>query len=885
MGLVNVWIFHFTLEQGCTKSFCLSDYVLQKQTKAASSDTPPGETSPKTSGATTPTKLNQKNTDELEENTPRNSNVKKSIAISPSALLSPSSWFKKSSEVSSQKLDQTKSPKSIDETDPRSLSKPPRVHRSKSRSDRNVLSPPSSSLFTTFTNLSSRHIKRTSNDDDLPPSPPTMTDASTASSLLWEDNTLISVSDEDAVAFRMFENNKMRSGDISPDEPLTSKNLTDKHADEGGHYEDHGFGGGRYYCDRHGNLRVRDFDGFDNVVLSVTIYATTSCQTHLQDTDPSFPVRQPTSGEVIVIELLSTKNPPDLNSSSVLQKGKQRKLSSSSSSQTNPPPPPSKESDSSTVSSSNSQHQSQIDEEDDDASSSHTRIIARRVFRWPSSIMSLDSKNENNSTMFEGKLYSNARGCPSLVSMGRTNICHEKRVTQKQSTANHESKRHCSLEKGHDVLTSRTNQEDRTDDALEAIRSLNFLFGESDPKTIHSPSKLEKTGVNVISNSDRPVTKKKIIQPLHLCFITNDGQVLFFHAMRVFLSRATNRPDRNVTHGFATFLFGNELLNKVCGDVLPLSQPDATVKLSQVSSVRNILDDSDWKTIVSCKNSSEVNEQSLVECEEQEKLNVWSFLADFDASIDPSSLRYRTLHHSNVITGTCTTSNTDNAFLAVCGKGLHRARHECYTLGGFVTFISLRHCNEAKTIYVPFAVESIQPVFWNGSHHIVLLGKEGTVKSMGSKSSQSVKVFNQMPIAVAIRVDSKERKQDTSLFLGRFQPIPINLPSISELVGSFSSDNFSEEHSMLATRDTIVHKAISISAIPSSPPGIILAVYSKMPQAPLLVIANCSLTNIQNGVLSTAISPGQRLCLHSVLTDSESDNCQDIWCTSGQVRA
>ena len=721
-----------------------------------------------------------------------------------------------------------------------------------------------------------------------------MTDASTASSLLWEDNTLISVSEEDAVAFRMYESSKMRSDHdaAAPDEPLATNASAGKHnIDENDHYEDHSFGGGRYYCDRHGNLRARDFDGFDNVVLSVTIYATTSsCKSHQQETDATFPVRQPTSGEVIVMELLSTKNPPNLDSSSALQPGKQRKLSSSSSSQTNPPPPPSKESDSSTVSStSNSQHQLQMNEEEEDASSSHTRIIARRVLRWPSSIVSLNSKSANHPTMFEGKLYSNVRGCPSLVSLGRTNMCEERRVTQTQFTKRRSSSDHLKKEE-QKRSSSMTIQEYRADDALEAIRCLNFLFGESDMNSVKSSSKRDKSDVNVISTNDRPVTKQKITQPLRLCFITNDGQVLFFHAMRVFLSRTTNRPDRNVSNSFAAFLFGNELLNKVYGDVVPLSHPDATIKLSQVASGRELFDDCDWNTVVSRESSSEGNAHSVTECEEQEQLNVWARLTDFDASIDPSSLKYRTFHDSNVITCTCTTSNTDNAFLVVCGKGLHRAssqgnNHERYKLGGFVTFISLRHCNEAKTIYVPFAIESIQPVFWNRSHYVVLLGEKATVKSMSAKRGESVNVCNRRPFAVAIRVDSIKQTQDARVFPRRFQPICISLPSISELLGPLSRNFFPGDHTMPATPDAILHQAISVSAIPSSPPGIVLAVYSTLIETPSLAIINCSLGPFQNGALSTVISPGQRLCLDSAFSDSNSCLCQDIWCTGGQVRA
>jgi hypothetical protein len=356
------------------------------------------------SGSRTPPKHNNQ---ELEENTPRNSNVKKSPAISSSALLSPSTWFKKSALGDQSEAKPHKSKTST--TDPRA--KPPRFQQDKHANDQNILSPPSSNIFTTFSNVPSRHMKYSlaNNDEDQPPSPPPMTDASTASSLLWEDNTLTSVSEEDAVAFRMYENSKLRkssAADGATIEPLTPKHL-DENLEDTGDYNK----GDRFYCDRHGNLRSRDFDGFDNVILSVTIYATASCNANTKTSSHSTNKQShgyPTAGEVIVMELLSTKNPPNLDDSMAIRHGKQRKVSSSSSSQTNPPPPP-VESDSSAVSStSNSQQQLQVYDEENEVSSNHTRIIAQRVLRWPSSIISLDSTKRNPSTIYNGHVYSNS---------------------------------------------------------------------------------------------------------------------------------------------------------------------------------------------------------------------------------------------------------------------------------------------------------------------------------------------------------------------------------------------------------------------------------------------------------------------------------------------
>jgi len=43
-----------------------------------------------------------------------------------------------------------------------------------------------------------------------------------------------------------------------------------------------------------------------------------------------------------------------------------------------------------------------------------------------------------------------------------------------------------------------------------------------------------------------------------------------------------------------------------------------------------------------------------------------------------------------------------------------------------VTFVSLRHCSESRTIYLPFSPQSAHPVYWDGMHFVILLGEEGT---------------------------------------------------------------------------------------------------------------------------------------------------------------
>ena len=382
------------------------------------------------------------------------------------------------------------------------------------------------------------------------------------------------------MAFRMYESSKLRrKGDAAPSK---LKNHVEGHAassrqaqqlqDDNEQHEN--FAGGRYYCDRHGQWRMRDFDGFDNVVLSVTVYATSSDELNTKKADSTIQISRPTSGNVVVMELLSTKDPPDLDSHDI-RAGKVKKISSSSSSHTNPPPPPAPpaskcgssggESDSSAVSStSNTPQQQQLEDDEDDTLSNHTRVLARRVLRWPSSLRSLDLSNQSRPTMYNHKLYSNCHGCPSHVSLGRTTVWEERSPKETQQSVDVKPKTGLQTLANSNVAkesleqeiftTSRCsfNQEDRAADALEAIRSLDFLFGagnsaQTSSKTKPSSAKSKKADETPAHNDSNNTGKRmKMTRPLCLCFITNDGSVHFFHAMRVFLSRGSTSKRRTV---------------------------------------------------------------------------------------------------------------------------------------------------------------------------------------------------------------------------------------------------------------------------------------------------------------------------------------------------
>ena len=434
---------------------------------------------------------------------------------------------------------------------------------------------------------------------------------------------------------------------------------------------------------------------------------------------------------------------------------------------------------------------------------------------------------------------------------------------------------------------------------------------------------------------------------------------------------------------------------------MPLSSPRATMRLTQLAASNNIgkvesmgavdthvggsiNDPQSWKQYLqhdSISSSPDLLPTSLLEDElDVSKDNDWTILGNFDASIDPTSLHLRTIRQTNVLTGSCITSDTSNAYLAICGKGLRRITRgstrvggdhgsggtRTHVLGGFVTFVSLRHYAETRTVYVPFAPDNIQPIFWMGMHFVVLLGEEGSPYNHGSDESRrasmdedssdvrhwgssrtSVRMKSNFrrPYVMAVRVDCKRGEENSILppvdgqvhmfdmpslhsnkieqehdlleddetatskqvidenkskksiaYPTRFQTVSINLPSVNESLGLLSPVlTLGGEKSQLFEDSTIYSKALTVSSIPSSPPGIVLSFQCRS----ALVVVNHTLVPFQDNKDNSVVSPssGKSMSLssfvhrgHRLLVDAGLDDNlmpkksrKDVWCTGGQV--
>eukprot|EP00984_Skeletonema_dohrnii_P023217 scaffold12289_cov125-Skeletonema_dohrnii-CCMP3373.AAC.1 len=823
----------------------------------------------------------------------------KTARLSGKSLTAPSTWFSSTLGKSTP-------------------SRPPRGGGGSAKS-----SPTSFSTFGNFMTPPRKGTQRAeidnildNDDDDEVPSPPhnNSTDASTASSLLWEDRTLTSVSEEDAAAFRR--HGKKGKG--------TKKNdyLTIDASSP---------------VERKETLAKLDYDeidweeeGFENVVLLVTVFATTKEQSE----------RNLSTGDVVVMELMSTQDPPlptttdnnDINNASgevtttsrskqqqQQRRSSQLKVSASSSSSLTTPSPSSisqrsskggggsvsydSSSLSKTATTQHQQHQEYlpIHGEEVETPSNQSRLLSRRVLRWPTSVVSKISSHSNKSD-----------GCPAFVALGRTTVVEENSSNRRESSNKVKLNpktggRTLSLKNVSSQEARNVDEDDRIADAMDAVRSLNFLFGgersnpattseRTDAATAQRDAKAESLD-NVEPNDS--TTKKK--QPLSLCFVTNDGSAHFFHAIRLFLSHKTGSgsgksPEpETLSNSFASFVMGSELFTKLRQDVAPLSRPSATVKLSQVTGKKEEGENSSmWKDVVSSDSESrEERDDEHSEKKEDATKSNWANLTSFDASIDPATVSLRTLRRTNIVTGSCFTSDKNNCHLAVCGKGLRRSLvhgRKIHSLGGFVTFVSLRHHAESKTIYLPFAPCNIHPAYWCGKHFVIISGEGGTYG--GDQTDPS----GRHPCAVMVRVDSTQGGPDTlqSLDVKRFHPVPIKLSSMSDSLGLFSL-TLSQEQTDLCS------EIIGVSSIPSSPPGLLVSYQSLSAEeahVPATVVVNHTLDMSKNEAVDavftfgTTVRPGHRVLIDDnsdcetssddVTASNATQHRDTMWCTGGQ---
>ena len=203
---------------------------------------------------------------------------------------------------------------------------------------------------------------------------------------------------------------------------------------------------------------------------------------------------------------------------------------------------------------------------------------------------------------------------------------------------------------------------------------------------------------------------------LLLCCITNDGQVHMFSMLDLLVHRVEKysddssknlfqhfndkNGDQHFDFGFERFLFGSKIQAKLQEDLFPLSRPKVSISLSIFSRIIQ----------------NEEDEISNPEKEDQVKQNLMS-LSLLDANIDPTSIQHRT---TNNIPTICISSGE---YVIIGGMGKRISREQEHHCGGFVTFISLEHLSETRTIFFPFVPTNLSSLIWNEMKLVMIMSE------------------------------------------------------------------------------------------------------------------------------------------------------------------
>lgn len=223
--------------------------------------------------------------------------------------------------------------------------------------------------------------------------------------------------------------------------------------------------------------------------------------------------------------------------------------------------------------------------------------------------------------------------------------------------------------------------------------------------------------------------------------------------------------------------------------------------------------------------------------------------------------------------------------------------------GGFVTFISVRHKTESRTVYLPFAPKQLSAIVWGGMHFVIVLGDESlaptrapvaaairvdsfdvTSVPRGEAPNLSRKDRSQNVVPMMPSADDKEVKQKPMCTIRRFHLIPILLPS----KGSTTSE---------------VVTAVAVSSALTDPPAIVLQYSSDPSMSGDLIVTLCSLRvlDLVPSILTHRATGGHRrigkdadraLAIRTHLQHghvahiphrAEPSTTRHTWCTLGQV--
>jgi hypothetical protein len=262
--------------------------------------------------------------------------------------------------------------------------------------------------------------------------------------------------------------------------------------------------------------------------------------------------------------------------------------------------------------------------------------------------------------------------------------------------------------------------------ALDALDTMTFLSLGMDPAETPQKFIQEQTTMDGSSrDDDLEQDFDPPIPELLLFCLCSDGTVHVYSPWKLLQLPATQQQqeDRGDIFGNAmsSFLLGDYVFEQLKSNIWPLSQPQATIKLTIPMPKRG--------KSKSKGNNGGNNHATNDECDSDGTgiglwdRNVW------DPTVDPFTAIYRT--KDNVSTHCI--SAFEFVVIAGRGKRVQRRKDSTPSEGGFITLLSLRHYSEVRTLFLPFVPNQISPFVWGGMQFLFVIGRQG--------------------VAIAIRID------------------------------------------------------------------------------------------------------------------------------------
>jgi len=313
-----------------------------------------------------------------------------------------------------------------------------------------------------------------------------------------------------------------------------------------------------------------------------------------------------------------------------------------------------------------------------------------------------------------------------------------------------------------------------------------------------------------------PINPDETTELLLSC-LTTDGQIYFYKPM-LFLA-AVEHKNIDMGMGLANLFLGGMLHQQIQESMVPLSQPIATTSLSVPLKRRKARPDSNSDQSLFTRLFSQVKDAPT-------KDHVWD-ASIWDANVEPSTTMYSTVENQAF--------RVESVFeyLAVLGKGQrirrstegrrprkvesmstlsyddtdradddeHETEKEGTFIGGFITFVSMTHFAEKRTVYLPFAPKAIYPVVWGDMSFAIVLENSGT-KTLAIRVDSSQHYL--VPcggVPMSRKMSTRGTDAPTMCPIIRFHLIPVLLPVEDQL--SLTSVQTMAVSTMMATPPSI----------------------------------------------------------------------------------